>query len=69
MSAENVIDLAERLPRRAPSESRRVVAVILEDGSVRAMADGERRSEGTEYGAGQISGEGWTMWWQRRDWE
>lgn len=68
MSAQQVINLADRRTQEA-SAGRQVIAVVLDDGTVRSMTDGEPRPDGAEYAAGQVSGGGWTLWWQRRDWE
>jgi hypothetical protein len=44
-----------------------VVAVVLDDGTVRSL--GPNRTEvpgGGEFGQGRISGGGWIVWFQRR---
>ena len=68
MSAQNVIDLAERLPRREATQARQVVAVVLSDGTVRELSGGEIQAASDDFAKGQVSGEGWTLWWERRDW-
>lgn len=45
----------------------RVVAEVLSDGSVRMV--GAAAAASTErYATGQIAGNGWTIWWDRRSW-
>jgi hypothetical protein len=43
--------------------ARPVVAVILEDGSVRTAKGG---SSGGDWSNGSVSGSGWILWWDRR---
>jgi hypothetical protein len=60
--------------RRRPSpaetpEGKRVVGVILSDGTVREVGEGRSSARGApEWSAGSISGRDWTLWWQRRSW-
>jgi hypothetical protein len=45
----------------------RVVAEILSDGTVRMV--GAAGAAATErYATGQVAGDGWTIWWDRRSW-
>jgi hypothetical protein len=64
---------AEPIPREEPRPpepvlrpvSSEVVAEVLADGTIRQV--GERpRSPSGEYETGQISGDGWILWWERR---
>jgi hypothetical protein len=55
---------------RVAPRSQSVVAVILEDGTIRALGRGNRSrvTEGTHgWSSGSISGEGWILWWERRE--
>jgi hypothetical protein len=45
----------------------RVVAEILSDGTVR-MVGGAAAASPERYATGQVAGEGWTIWWDRRSW-
>jgi hypothetical protein len=48
----------------------RVVAVVLEDGSVRPMDDvADAHQEGDGWAAGRVSGADWILWWERRSFE
>jgi ketosteroid isomerase-like protein len=54
------------LAARPLEDGSRPVAVVLADGTVRALAsdpqaDGSRRT-------GRICGPDWIFWWHRRDW-
>jgi hypothetical protein len=60
-----VIDGEEAPPT---PDSRQVVAEVLSDGSVRLVA-GSQDAEGDQgYATGQVAGDGWTVWWDRRYW-
>jgi hypothetical protein len=60
-----VIDGGEAPPT---PDSRQVVAEVLSDGSVRLVA-GSQDAEGDQgYATGQVAGDGWTVWWDRRYW-
>jgi hypothetical protein len=51
----------------AGSQPAPVVAEILGDGTVRVV--GAASSASTErYATGQVAGDGWTIWWDRRSW-
>jgi hypothetical protein len=53
-----------RIPPLRPVSSE-VVAEILADGSIREV--GERtRPPSADYETGQISGDDWILWWERR---
>jgi hypothetical protein len=57
-----------REPAKTPA-AKRVVAVILSDGTVREV--GEGRSSGADtpgWSSGAIAGRDWTLWWERRSW-
>jgi hypothetical protein len=59
-----------RAGHRLPSRSQAVVAVILEDGTIRTLGNRHRsRASAGKYGWGNgaISGPRWTLWWERRD--
>jgi hypothetical protein len=59
-----------RAGRRLAPRSQPVIAVILEDGTIQTLG-GRHRSRVTRgtYGwsNGSISGQKWTLWWERRD--
>ena len=44
--------------------SRRVVAYVLEDGTV--VADGREAGRGRDWANGKVAGRNWTLWWERR---
>jgi hypothetical protein len=43
------------------------VAEILSDGTVR-LVGGAAEQDARGFAVGQVTGQGWTMWWERRDW-
>jgi hypothetical protein len=52
-----------------PGAGRRVVAVVLEDGSVRPVGDvANAEVTGDRLATGQLSGPDWLLWWERRSW-
>jgi hypothetical protein len=58
-----------RAGHRADSRSR-AVAVILEDGTIHALGahHKSRSSEGKHgWSTGSLSGQGWMLWWERRE--
>ncbi|MGH2684722.1 MAG: hypothetical protein ACRDJP_04560 [Actinomycetota bacterium] len=63
--------LTRRAPRvgleeRERPEPRYVVGEVLSDGTVRPKGTlGPVESE-REWSQGQVSGDGWVLWWQRR---
>ncbi len=63
--AQNV---AQVIPLRRDARSdaeKTVVAVVLADGTVRRL-DGSRADEDNGWSNGQITGDDWVLWWQRR---
>jgi hypothetical protein len=67
--------MTERAPRRRqPAASRatqqkRVVAVILSDGTVREVAEGrDAPRNAPAWSSGSIAGQDWVLWWERRAW-
>lgn len=52
--------------RTARGRSSPVVAEVLEDGSVRMTRTGRRGDRDEPFAIGQLTGEGWILWWQRR---
>ncbi len=66
MSAAEVIDLRDRARRKVGGQE--IVAVVLSDGSVRDVRAGNDDARAEVYATGQLHGEGWTMWWDRRSW-
>jgi hypothetical protein len=63
--ALRVIDGGEA--RSAP-DPRQVVAEVLSDGSVRLVAGPQDDDGDHGYATGQVTGDGWTVWWDRRYW-
>jgi hypothetical protein len=58
-----------RRSRGTPAPGR-VVAVILDDGSIRVVdRPGQAASEGPPWASGSVSGRNWTLWWERRTWQ
>jgi hypothetical protein len=59
----------ERRRREAPRPDR-VVALVFEDGTVRVPgAEPKEGDSGKPFDTGQVSGDGWILWWQRRAFE
>lgn len=59
-------DARRRPEERQGAGERHVVAEVLSDGTVRPAGtlgpvEGDR-----EWSQGQVSGDGWVLWWQRR---
>jgi hypothetical protein len=54
--------------RRSPRPH--VVAEVLSDGTVRNRDDSTAWETGSNSGwrQGSLSGDGWTLWWERRPW-
>jgi hypothetical protein len=51
----------------SPKVDRRIVAVVLADGSMRELEPSERPSRSRKrWSTGSLSGRDWVMWWQRR---
>ena len=62
--AQRAAEIEERLAVRYPA----VVAMILEDGTVFRL-DGRTEDDRTEeWAQGQLGGQGWMLWWERRRW-
>jgi hypothetical protein len=58
-----------RRDRSSLGAPRRVVAVILQDGTVRPVGEGSDDAPGARTLArGQLSGPDWVLWWERRSW-
>jgi hypothetical protein len=61
-----------RLVRGGKSASRapRVVAEVMSDGTVRPMAGTKAWDTHIPNGgnAGEVGGDGWTLWWEHRPW-
>jgi hypothetical protein len=56
---------AEASRIRPEPVARHVVAEVLSDGTIRRV--GERaRPPASEFETGQVSGDGWILWWERR---
>ncbi|MGH2686499.1 MAG: hypothetical protein ACRDJP_13630 [Actinomycetota bacterium] len=66
MSAAEVIELRDRARRKVRGQE--IVAVVLSDGSIRDLREGGEDEPAEPYATGQLHGEGWTMWWDRRSW-
>jgi hypothetical protein len=66
MSAAEVIELRGRARRKAGGQE--IVAVVLSDGTIRDLREGNDDEVAEPYTTGQLNGEGWTMWWDRRSW-
>ncbi len=66
MSAAEVIELKGRARRKVGGQE--IVAVVLSDGSVRDLREGTDNGNAEVFATGQLHGEGWTMWWDRRSW-
>jgi hypothetical protein len=62
--AAEALTLASRPLGEEPVESVRVVAFVLDDGTVRTL-DREPASP-QAWSSGHLSGSDWTLWWERR---
>ncbi|MGH2555797.1 MAG: hypothetical protein ACRDHO_08800 [Actinomycetota bacterium] len=53
---------------RRPPRSQSVVAVILEDGTIRSLGTNPSHETKDKNGwaSGSVSGSGWILWWDRR---
>ncbi len=53
-----------------PSQRPHVVAEVLSDGTVRQRNASAASETGSPSGwrQGSLSGDGWTLWWERRPW-
>jgi hypothetical protein len=52
---------------RRPEPAREVVAVVLADGTIRRVGERPDRDGHRPFSVGQLSGDGWILWWQRRE--
>ena len=52
--------------RRARTPRAPVVAEVLADGSIRMKGSGRRADRDDPFALGQVAGDGWILWWQRR---
>ena len=51
-------------PIAEDAAGRRVVAVVLDDGTV--LEGGRAAESGTRWANGKVAGRDWTLWWERR---
>lgn len=64
-----VTSIEERRRDRPLRAARRVVAVILEDGTVRSVDQRSETGPGTDpFATGHLAGPDWVLWWERRNW-
>jgi hypothetical protein len=65
-----VISIEERRRERSSlGAPKRVVAVILDDGTVRPVDEASEDVPGAQtFARGQLSGPDWVLWWERRSW-
>jgi len=68
MNAAHVIEIDQHRKARSRPQDTEIVAVVLKDGSVRDLRDGEIDRPDETFEAGQVNGAGWTLWWERRAW-
>ena len=52
--------------RERPARRRHVVAEVLSDGTVRPKGTLGPVEGESEWSQGQVSGDGWALWWERR---
>jgi hypothetical protein len=65
---EGTATVRELDPERRARRGARVVAVILEDGTVRRLDEpGDDRDGG--FATGTVSGPDWVLWWERRSFD
>ena len=64
-----VLQVIEGGESPAAMDERQVVAEILSDGTIRLVAGPTGRNGDRGYATGQVGGEGWTVWWDRRYWD
>lgn len=68
MTAARIIEI-DRARRPRPDESTgEIVAVVLADGTVRDLRTGDADHADERFEGGQVDGDGWTLWWERRAW-
>lgn len=69
MTSPHPVSSLPRAGLRLRPRSQQVVAVILDDGTVRTL--GTRRSresrEKNGWASGSVAGSDWILWWERRD--
>jgi hypothetical protein len=51
-----------------PSELPEVVAEVLSDGTIRLRSQTVAEGAGHGFATGHVTGDGWTIWWDRRYW-
>jgi hypothetical protein len=51
---------------KALEDGPRPIAVVLEDGTVRTLE--EQGTGAGRFSSGLLTGRGWTLWWERRNW-
>jgi hypothetical protein len=68
MNAARIIDIDQRRKDRGDARPTEIVAVVLADGSVRDLREGEIDRPAEDFESGQVSGDRWTLWWERRAW-
>ncbi len=71
LEGEQMQQLPERVLRSVPSDpsgghAGEVVAEILSDGTVRPKGTLGPVEGEPEWSRGQVSGDGWVLWWERR---
>jgi hypothetical protein len=59
-----IIPFDRGLRRREPAPE--VVAVVLADGTIRRLGERPDGDGDRSFTVGQLSGDGWILWWQRR---
>lgn len=52
--------------RRRKERHSPVVAEVLADGTIRMTETGRRADRDDSFALGQVMGEGWILWWERR---
>jgi hypothetical protein len=70
-AAMSVTSIQERRAARpGRGQAGKVVAVVLEDGSVRPTDDAPPAlRDGDGWASGRVSGPDWVLWWERRSFE
>lgn len=68
MNAARIIQMERHRKDRREDDAAEIVAVVLADGSVRNLRDGQIDRPDEDFEAGQVAGDGWTLWWERRAW-
>jgi hypothetical protein len=66
---EMASNLARVIPLRPERDrAREVIAVVLADGTVRPLDEPDDAGE-REWTSGQLTGDDWVLWWQRRQFD